>query len=217
MADLSANSYESAQVPTLNDYLSSMAKHGSHISELTFHPATPARWADVEELFGERGACGGCWCMYWRLPRGQWAAGKGNKNRNAFKKIVASNMKPGVLAYAGREAIAWCAIAPREAFLSLARSRVLKPVDEQPVWSITCLFVKKPFRRRGVSVALLRAAVDFAGKQGAKIVEGYPITPTMEKTPDPFVFMGVPSAFRAAGFKEVARRSATRPVMRFEI
>lgn len=184
---------------------------------LSFRPATASRWSDVEELFGERGACGGCWCLYWRLPRGQWSAGKGAKNKNAFKKIVTANEKPGVLAYAGREPIAWCAVAPRDKFLSLARSRVLKPVDDQAVWSITCLFVKKPWRRRGVSVALLRAAVEFATNEGARIVEGYPTTPTMEKTPDPFVFMGLPSAFKAAGFKEVARRSATRPIMRFEI
>lgn len=184
---------------------------------LVFHPATPSRWSDLEELFGERGACGGCWCMYWRLPRGEWSAGKGNRNRSAFRKLVSSNEKPGVIAYAGKEAVAWCAIAPREEFLSLARSRVLKPVDDKQVWSITCMFVKKPYRRRGVSVAMLRAAVEFAAKRGARIVEGYPTTPTMEKTPDPFVYMGVPSAFKAAGFKEVARRSETRPIMRFEI
>ena len=111
----------------------------------------------------------------------------------------------------------WCAIAPREEFTGLAKSRVLKPIDSEPVWSITCLFVKKPFRRRGVSINLLRAAVDFAAEQGARTVEGYPTAPTMEKTPDPFVYMGVPSAFTAAGFKEVARRSASRPIMRFEI
>lgn len=185
--------------------------------KLDFHAANARRWSDVEELFGDRGACGGCWCMYWRLPRGEWAAGKGDKNKKAFKKIVASDQTPGVLAYAGKEPIGWCAIAPREDFLSLARSRVLKPVDDESIWAITCLFVKKPYRRRGVSVALLRAAVELASKNGAKIIEGYPITPTMEKTPDPFVFMGVPSAFKAAGFKEVARRSATRPIMRFQI
>ena len=184
---------------------------------LRFYPATASRWADIEELFGERGACGGCWCMYWRLPRGQWSAAKGNKNKSSFRKIVISDEKPGLLAYAGREPVAWCAIAPRDEFVSLARSRVLKPIDDRKVWSITCLFVKKPFRRRGVSIALLRAAVEFAAKQGAKLVEGYPTIPTMEKTPDPFVYMGLPSAFIAAGFKEVARRSATRPIMRFEI
>jgi GNAT superfamily N-acetyltransferase len=185
--------------------------------DLKFRPATPDRWADVEQLFGERGACGGCWCMYWRLPRSQWTTSKGVKNKNSFRKIVSTNKQPGVIAYDGAEPIGWCAIAPREEFTSLAKSRVLKPIDSEPVWSITCLFVKKPFRRRGVSIRLLRAAVDFAAKQGARIVEGYPTTPTMEKTPDPFVYMGVPSAFTAAGFKEVARRSAARPIMRFEI
>ena len=196
-----------------------MRSEGSPVkkSSLVFHPASASRWPDVEELFGERGACGGCWCMYWRLPRGKWSAGKGNKNRNAFKKIVSADERPGVIAYSGKEPVAWCAIAPRQEFLSLARSRVLKPVDDKAVWSITCLFVKKPYRRRGVSVAMLRAAVEFAAKRGARIVEGYPTVPTMEKTPDPFVYMGVPSAFKAAGFKEVARRSETRPIMRFEI
>ena len=155
--------------------------------------------------------------MYWRLARGEWTRDKGDRNKNTFREIVGENKKPGVLAYAGRKPVAWCAVAPRVDFLSLARSRVLKPIDDQAVWSITCLFVAKPFRRRGVSVALLRAAVDFATKHGARIVEGYPTIPTMEKTPDPFIYMGVPSAFKAAGFREVARRSATRPIMRLEI
>jgi GNAT superfamily N-acetyltransferase len=184
---------------------------------LKFHPATPDRWADIEQLFGERGACGGCWCMYWRLPRSQWTASKGVKNKDSLRSIVSTNKQPGVIAYEGAEPVGWCAIAPREEFTGLAKSRVLKPIDSEPVWSITCLFVKKPFRRRGVSINLLRAAVDFAAEQGARTVEGYPTAPTMEKTPDPFVYMGVPSAFTAAGFKEVARRSASRPIMRFEI
>lgn len=155
--------------------------------------------------------------MYWRLARGEWASGKGNRNKGAFQEIIHSGQKPGVLAYVGKEPVGWCAVAPREEFVSLRRSRVLKPLDDQPVWSITCLFVKKAFRRTGISIALLSAAAEFAAKQGATIVEGYPTTPTMEKTPDPFVFMGLPSAFKAAGFKEVARRSATRPIMRLEL
>ena len=184
--------------------------------KLRFHPATSDRWADVEQLFGERGACGGCWCMYWRLPRGEWTASKGEKNKRSFKKIVNSDQTPGVIAYNAAEPIGWCAIAPREMFSGLSRSRVLKPIDDLPVWSITCLFVKKLYRRRGVSVQLIKAAVEFAKQQGAQIIEAYPTTPTMEKTPDPFVFMGVPSAFKTAGFKEVARRSPSRPVMRFK-
>jgi GNAT superfamily N-acetyltransferase len=184
------------------------------LSRLKFHPATPSRWPDVERLFGERGACGGCWCMAWRLPNKQWVAGKGAGNKRAFKKVVTGGPPPGILAYLDREPIGWCAVAPREVYGSLARSRVLKPVDERPVWSISCLFVLKPYRRRGVSARLLRAAAEFAARRGARIVEGYPIEPSMERTPDPFIWTGVPSAFRRAGFKEVARRSRTRPIMR---
>jgi GNAT superfamily N-acetyltransferase len=185
--------------------------------ELTFQPATPARWSDVEELFGERGACGGCWCMFWRLPRKDFDAGKGAGNKRAFQKIVRSGEKPGVIAYAGREPVAWCAIARREDYVALERSRILQPVDDQRVWSISCLFVKKPYRRRGVSAQLLRAAVEFAAGQGAKVVEGYPVEPSMPKMPDPFLWHGVPSAFLAAGFNEVLRRSKSRPIMRFVI
>lgn len=155
--------------------------------------------------------------MFWRLPRKNFDAGKGAGNKRAFRKIVNSGEKPGVIAYVGQEPIAWCAIARREDYIALERSRILKPVDEQPVWSISCLFVKKPYRRRGISVQLLRAAVDFAASQGAKIVEGYPVEPSMEKMPDPFLWHGVPTAFRAAGFKEVLRRSKSRPIMRFVI
>jgi GNAT superfamily N-acetyltransferase len=185
--------------------------------KLTFQPVTPSRWAEVEALFGERGACGGCWCMFWRLPRKEFDAGKGAGNKSAFKKIVRSGEKPGVIAYLDHEPVAWCAIARREDYIALERSRILQPVDDQPVWSISCLFVKKPYRRKGVSSQLLRAAVEYAASQGAKIVEGYPVEPSMEKMPDPFLWHGVPSAYRAAGFKEVLRRSSSRPIMRFVI
>jgi GNAT superfamily N-acetyltransferase len=188
-----------------------------HPGSLRFHPATASRWADLEELFGERGACGGCWCMFWRLLRKEFDAGKGAGNKRALKKIVNAHGEPGLLAYSGKEPIGWCAIAPREKYIALERSRILKPVDDKPVWSVSCLFIKKPYRRQGVSSQLLRAAVDFAAKRGAKVVEGYPVEPSMEKMPDPFLWHGIPSAFRAAGFEEVLRRSRSRPIMRFEI
>lgn len=184
---------------------------------LKFYPATASRWPDLERLFGERGACGGCWCMAWRLRNKDWVAGKGARNKRAFKKIVMEGESPGVLGYHGKQPIAWCAVAPRAAYSFLERSRVLRPVDEEPVWSISCLFVLKSFRRMGASVGLLKAAVEFAAKRGAKLVEGYPTEPTMERTPDPFVWTGTPSAFRSAGFREVLRRSRTRPIMRFAV
>jgi len=184
---------------------------------LTFQPVSRSRWSDVQQLFGDRGACGGCWCMFWRLPRKQFDADKGEANKRAFKSLVTAGREPGLIAYNGDEPIAWCAVAPREQYIALDRSRILEPIDNQPVWSISCLFVKRPYRRQGVSSRLLRAAVDFAARRGCTMVEGYPVEPTMEKMPDPFLWHGVPSAFRAAGFKEVLRRSKSRPIMRFAI
>jgi GNAT superfamily N-acetyltransferase len=186
-------------------------------TKLTFQLANAERWSDVEELFGDRGACGGCWCMFWRLQRKQFDAGKGTPNKKAFKAIIQSGSQPGVIAYHNQEPIGWCAVAPREQYIALERSRILQPVDHQPVWSISCLFVKKPYRRQGISSQLLRAAVDHAANQGARIVEGYPVEPSMERMPDPFLWHGIPSAFIAAGFKEVLRRSQSRPIMRFSI
>jgi GNAT superfamily N-acetyltransferase len=155
--------------------------------------------------------------MVWRLRRKDWESGKGERNKRALRSLVASGKRPGILAYDERDAVGWCAIAPREDYPVLARSRVLKSVDDQSVWSVSCLFVLKPYRRRGLSVRLLGEAVAFASGRGARIVEGYPVQPTMEKTPDPFIWTGTPSAFRRAGFEEVLRRSKTRPIMRYLI
>lgn len=184
------------------------------LRELAFRPLTPARWRDLEGLFGERGACGGCWCMWWRLKRSQFEKQKGAGNKRALKRLVASGQVPGLLAYANGQPVAWCAVAPRESYSVLERSRVLARVDEQPVWSVGCFFVAKPFRGRGLTVKLLRAAVAYARKQGARIVEGYPVEPRKGRMPDAFAYTGLPSAFRQAGFVEVLRRSATRPIMR---
>jgi GNAT superfamily N-acetyltransferase len=185
--------------------------------EITVHPVTPDRWDDIEALFGERGACGGCWCMHWRLGRKDWEAGKGSRNKSSLKKIVSAGEMPGILGYVNGEPMAWCAVAPRTAYPTLNRSRVLKPVDDEPVWSVSCLFVLKAYRRRGVSVRMLEEAVKFAGHRGAEIIEGYPIKPTMHRTPDAFIWLGTPSAFLKAGFREVARRSKSRPIMRVDL
>jgi len=183
---------------------------------LEFKPLTPRRWADLEALFGERGACGGCWCMWWRLSRAEFGKRKGARNKAAFKRIVEDSGVPGVLAYAGGKPVGWCAVAPREQYPALERSRTLARVDEAPVWSVTCLFVARPYRRAGVSVELLKAAAAHARSRGATIVEGYPVEPRTAGMPDAFAWTGVVTAFRKAGFREVARRTATRPVMRLE-
>ena len=183
---------------------------------LTFHPLTAPRWPDLETLFGERGACGGCWCMTWRLKCSVWEQGKTGANKQAFQDLVRSNAQPGILAYLKKEPIGWCAVAPRNDYVALGRSKVLAPVDEQPVWSISCLFIARPYRRLGVSVHLLEEAVRFARDKGAKVVEGYPVEPYTEKMPAAFAWTGLVSAFEQAGFQEVLRRSPARPIMRRE-
>jgi GNAT superfamily N-acetyltransferase len=187
------------------------------VPTLDVRPLTPELWPDFERLFGERGACAGCWCMWWRLTRSEFDKRKGEKNRRSMKKLVESGEVPGLLAYSGDDPVAWCSVAPREDFKSLARSRILAPVDDSPVWSVVCFFVRKDFRNRGVTRALLSAAVEYVRGRGGTIVEGYPVEPRNGVTAPVFVFTGIASAFRRAGFREVARRSPTRPVMRRRI
>ncbi len=186
-------------------------------SVLEFHPLTPVRWTDLEELFGEHGACEGCWCMWWRLKRSDFDQQKGEGNRRSLKKIVDSGEISGILAYAKGQAIAWCSVAPREAYPTLERSRTLKRVDDKPVWSVVCFFVDKQFRRKGVTGKLLKAAIEHVRRQGGKILEGYPREPKKEKIPDPFAYTGLASTFHKAGFVEVLRRSETQPIMRYLI
>jgi GNAT superfamily N-acetyltransferase len=152
--------------------------------------------------------------MVWRLPRAEWERGKKKNNRIALQFIAEDDRQPGVLAYAGDEPVGWCAVAPRAEYAGLQRSRVLAQVDNQPVWSISCLFVAKPFRRQGVSARLIKEAVKFAGSRGAAMVEAYPVIPYTEKMPAAFAWTGVLSAFLKAGFHEALRRSKSRPILR---
>jgi GNAT superfamily N-acetyltransferase len=186
--------------------------------ELLFQPLTADQWDDFVSLFGVRGACGGCWCMLWRLSRKQFESQKGEGNKRAMQDIVDSGEVPGILAYHNTQAIGWCAIAPRSSFTALSRSRILKPIDDRPCWSVACLFIEKSYRKKGVSTELLRAAAEYAKSQGAELVEGYPVEPKSEKDiPPAFAWTGIPKAFIRAGFREVARRSPTRPIMRREL
>jgi GNAT superfamily N-acetyltransferase len=155
--------------------------------------------------------------MSWRMKRAEFKISKGEKNKRAFKKIVVSGEVPGVIAYAGEEPVGWCALAPRQHYPLLENSRVLARIDAEPVWSITCFFVAKPYRGKGVTGQLAKAAVAYARQQGARIVEGYPVEPKKGRMPDPFVYTGLVSTFRSAGFVEALRRSETRPIMRYSI
>ena len=130
-----------------------------------------------------------------------------------FKHIVEKGDGPGILAYDGDRAVGWCAIAPRSATPGLDRSPVAKPLDDAPAWSITCFYIDTQHRRHGMMAAVIEAAVEHARRNGARIVEAYPIDAERRALWGE-LFVGAASAFRASGFTEVARRTPTRPVMR---
>lgn len=194
-----------------------MVKKRGPLPTLEFHALDESRWNDFEQLFGERGACGGCWCMFWRLKRSDFDRQKGEGNRTAMKAIVNSGEVPGILAYKEDRPVGWCSIVPRSSFPVLNRSRILKKIDDAPVWSVVCFFIDKAYRNKGLSVRLLKAAVDYVRQRGGTLLEGYPVEPRKGVMPPALAWTGLASAFKKAGFSEVARRSPTRPLMRFTV
>jgi GNAT superfamily N-acetyltransferase len=152
--------------------------------------------------------------MFWKLRGKAYEEVRGYETRQMHKSIVDSGVSTGLLAYLHGEVVGWVAVEPRSAYPKLAHSRVLKPVDDQPVWSVTCFFVARKFRRKGIAVELLKAAVEHVRTQGGRIVEGYPVE-TANTMPAPDIYTGTASSYRQAGFREVARHAPTRPIYRY--
>ncbi|MCK9641310.1 MAG: GNAT family N-acetyltransferase [Prolixibacteraceae bacterium] len=168
------------------------------------------------QLFGPRGACGHCWCMYYRLSKQDYIEGKANDgNKEAMNNLVMNNFPTGILGFYDGIPIAWCAFAPREHFIKLERSRVHKRIDDQEVWSVPCFFVAKAFRRQGLTVELLKGVIRYAKGNGIKIIEAYPTIPTKETLPDSFAWIGLYKSFERAGFEIADRSSKNRPMVRY--
>jgi GNAT superfamily N-acetyltransferase len=186
--------------------------------ELKFQPLTPALWDDLEALFGKHGACGGCWCMWWRLSGPEYARHRGQDNKDAFKALIDGGEEPGILAYHNGTPVGWCAIGPRESYgrLQEGRVRIFKAVDDQSVWNVTCFYIARAWRNRGLMGHLLQAAVDFAASRGATVVEGYPVDPAGSANPpaDTAAYCGLLPTFQKAGFVEILRRHERRPIVR---
>lgn len=186
------------------------------LSHLTFEPLNKVNWARFVQLFGNNGACGNCWCMYYRLNKADYLEGKAdNGNKEAMQKLVWGNYPTGILGFYEGQPIAWCAFAPREHFIKLEKSRVHKRIDNQPVWSIPCFFIARSFRRQGISVELLKGVIRYARENGIKIIEAYPTIPTTETLPDSFAWIGLYKSFERAGFEIVDRTSKNRPMVRY--
>jgi GNAT superfamily N-acetyltransferase len=184
-------------------------------SKFNFYPVTKNNWKDFENLFGEKGACAGCWCMYWRMRRKEYDKLRGEGTKKKMKDLIFKGTVPGILAYDNNQPVGWCSVAPREDFSVLENSRVLKRIDDKSVWSIVCFYIIKNYRRKGLSIDLIKAVKKYVKDNKGTIIEGYPVEPKKGKTADVFAWTGIASAFRKAGFEEVERRSETRPIMRF--
>ena len=174
------------------------------------HPVTKERWPDLVELF-DRPVVRTCFCMFYRKTGTD--TGVGAENRRAMKALVDGGSVPGLIGYEDGVPVAWVSLGPREDYPKLRRSPVMKPVDDRPVWSIVCFFVDRSVRGKGLAERMLRAAVDHARAHGARLVEAYPVDAQEQKPPDE-MFFGAKSMYDRAGFREVARRRPTRPVVR---
>jgi GNAT superfamily N-acetyltransferase len=184
---------------------------------LTVKPLTPERWADLETVFKARGCsvARGCWCMYYRWPGAMPPPPPGvtraQRARRELRKLAKSDTPPGLIGYRGKDPVGWISLGPREDYHYLERSRVMKAVDDERVWSIICFVVPSEYRNQGVAHELLRGAIAWAKKRGVKMLEAYPVVEGES------LWFGVESMFAAAGFREVARRKPDRPVMRLRL
>ena len=190
--------------------------------KLKIHPLSAERWPDFEAVFRGKGCsiARGCWCMAYRRSGSQPAPPKGvsraESNRREMKALVDAGEVTGLIAYRGDEPVGWVSLGPRESYQKLQRSPVMKPVDDEPVWSIICFVVPAPHRGQGVAQALLAGAIDYARKRGVKLVEAYPVDKP-ERSNDDFMWFGAKSMYDHAGFDEVARRKPARPVVRLRL
>jgi GNAT superfamily N-acetyltransferase len=190
-----------------------IAKGGRYLMKLDIRPLTADLWPALEDLFGKNGACNGCWCMYWRIGAADRKRPR-EKNRAAFRKIVRSGPPPGLLAFDGDVAVGWCQLTPRSALPWLDHESRLKRLDQVPVWALSCFYVRIGYRKRGVTSALIAAALKAAKRAKAPQLEAYPLdaakTPSASGT-------GYASTFARAGFKTVACHFPPRPIMRHEL
>jgi len=179
-------------------------------------PLTPETWADLEELFGLPGGSivRGCWCMFYRRTgKVDVNAKAGKANKQQLCDLVDDGVTPGLVGYLDGRPAGWISLGPREEYLKLKRSPIMKPVDDAEVWSIVCAYVAREFRGKGLQHKLLKAGLDHARANGVRLVEAYPVDKD-ERSHDDFMFFGSRSLYERAGFTEVVRRSPTRVVMR---
>ncbi len=181
--------------------------------QVQFHPVTQERLPDLDRFSAQHGKFRYCSCMRWRMTSTDFRRSTKEQRVAALEGLVRQGVPVGILAYTDEEPVAWCSIAPRETYAALERYRALPRIDDAPVWSVVCFFVDRRFRRQGVTLGLLKAAINYARSQGAKIVEGYPVEPDSPS----YTYMGSPASFRRAGFRNLTPEGLSRLVTRYYV
>ena len=197
--------------------------------ELTVVPANEAAWDDLQTVFGNRGEAPLCQCQRYKLrPKEAFARFPADERAARLRAQTqcgnpAADATSGLIAYLDREPVGWCAVEPRTAYPGLLRvyrvpweGRDEDKTDDS-VWAVTCVFTRAGYRHRGISRALVRAAVDFARRRGGRALEGYPmlVEPGQDVTWGE-MHVGSRSVFAGAGFEEVSHPTARRVVMRID-
>ena len=191
---------------------------GDTSPKLMILPLTPGRWPDLETLFGPRGPVSGCWCMWWRVNGTTFRTNAGEQNKADFKRIVDDGSEPGLIGYEEGHPVAWVSLAPREAYAARFnnRSPVFKPLDDLPVWSILCFYVKPDHRRQGLAKQMLRGAIDYARQRGVEWLEAIPKVVTQPEKDDA-IYVGTVEFFVEAGFVVAGQHHRNRPFMRLKL
>jgi GNAT superfamily N-acetyltransferase len=173
---------------------------------------TPDLWPALEDLFGKSGASNGCWCMYWRIGRAYRDRPR-YQNKAALRRLARSGPPPGLLALDGDLAVGWCQLTPRNA-LPWLESRLRSNGDG--IWALSCFYVRRGYRKRGVASALIAAAVKTAKRAKAKALEAYPVDNRLSKSSSN-LFTGTVTTFVRAGFKMTGCRLPYRLIVRHEL
>lgn len=187
-------------------------KKVQEVKKWEFHPLTPERWDDFEQLFGPNGACAGCWCAWFLMTNKEFTASGKEGHKTAMRTIVQSGVEPGLIAYADGIPAGWVALAPREAYKRLATSKLLGAVDGQSVWVISCFYIFRDYRHQGLMEKLITAAIVYARGKGVKILEAFPVE-AKEKISHLSLFTGKADVFYRLGFELVVQRES-RPILR---
>lgn len=192
-----------------------MPKKTIIVQKWEYHPLTPDRWADFEQLFGPNGACAGCWCAWYLMTNREFTTSRKEGHKEHMRTLVQSGVEPGIIAYADGTPAGWVALAPRERYKRLATSKLLAAVDDKPAWVISCFYIHRNYRHQGLMEKLIRASIDYSKNRKIKLLEAFPVEAKDRMSPLS-IYTGKADVFYRLGFKQAVLRES-RQILRLEL